>query len=422
MAMPQACVNVMQSIFFKPPPLSTFKAASHSRISPHHQCRDAPQRRAHKISRNSALPKTNINVADADGSDYQADIERDIDASTAAVDEMVRQVTKSLFVETATAYVTGDAKTKEHVDAALKNAVTPRLDSFNSTLLPILNSYIEAVQERSARQEGQNDVLGVLLGLKSEILSQLAERLPPEMRTIQLAVEASGPDGRMTVLRDALLSTSASSPINVDMLKLTVSRMIEDFEGDDDDDDDDAAIPDRALLAKLCLLREELRQLSEEAGMKPGGLGVGGSTSGGQQLDVTVVEEEEVEEEEEEDNDATTSSRKSGCDVSPYTALRGVPAREVSFLKQLMTVGSSEKRRALLETVFGGKDKSGVARGVRAGALMECIKALQVEMMGPVYAEDDSGRTAGALMRLEEIWRDAVLVLEDVGGDATYSP
>ena len=39
--------------------------------------------------------------------EIQAELERDIDASTVAVDEIVRQVNRSLFIDTATSFVTG---------------------------------------------------------------------------------------------------------------------------------------------------------------------------------------------------------------------------------------------------------------------------------------------------------------------------
>ena len=149
--------------------------------------------------------------------DTTGDLERDIDASTNAIDEMVREVTKNLFIDMASAYVTGkvylndylrntillpcyfsllhvslfagEAATKEGVANLVHAAVYPRLESLNATFLPIINSYIEAVNDKG---EDQKDVLGVLLAIKAEVLSQLANRLPPEMRTIQRALEASG--------------------------------------------------------------------------------------------------------------------------------------------------------------------------------------------------------------------------------------
>lgn len=84
---------------------------------------------------------------------------------------------------------TGEAATKEGVVDLVRAAVSPRLDSLNGTFLPIVNSYIEAVSERG---EADKDILGVLLAIKAEVLNQLADRLPPEMRTIQKALEASG--------------------------------------------------------------------------------------------------------------------------------------------------------------------------------------------------------------------------------------
>ena len=135
----------------------------------------------------------------------------------------------------------------------------------------------------------------MLIAVKTEVLSQLAERLPPDMRTIQLALEASGSEQRMELLKEAMAADS-SGRLDPGSLALTVARMIQDFEGADQELDQEEAgvaapgdIPDRQLLAKLCLLREELRQLADEAGMVPNADAGNISTSStGEELQVDV--------------------------------------------------------------------------------------------------------------------------------------
>ena len=82
----------------------------------------------------------------------------------------------------------------------------------------------------------------------------------------------------MVILREAI---AADPPSRIDpgSLALTVARMIQDFEGENEAVDE---VPDRQLLARLCLLREELRHLSDESRMGPGNsnISVPGSTSG----------------------------------------------------------------------------------------------------------------------------------------------
>jgi hypothetical protein len=248
------------------------------------------------------------------------------------------------------------------------------------------------------------------------------------MQIIQNALESSSADERMELLR----AKTSTGSINPGSLAFTVARMIQDFEGDDEE----AAveIADRVLLARLCLLREELRQLADESEMTPWKKTTTGSSTSSE-VDVEVMVDGENEYKSINTNDdggATASSTAApSAGASPYTALRGVPAREVSFLKELISVASSEKRRSVLEAAFKGTTQpiSGGSRGenssttstglIRPGAFMDCIKALQTEMLGPQYGIDANQAT---LLRLEEVWRESVIVLEDIAGDSNYMP
>ncbi|KAG7670239.1 hypothetical protein Ndes2526A_g06579 [Nannochloris sp. 'desiccata'] len=366
-------------------------------------------------------------------SDFGADLEKDINESTLAVDTMVQEISKTLFIDTATAYVVGETATAAAFQEAVATTVKTRLDTLNATFLPIINSYIESVEENG---EEQRDLLGVLLAIKGQVLSQLAEQLPPEMRVIQKALEASSAEERMQLLRTE--TSSNSTPINPGSLAFTVARMIQDFEGADDEDAAEE-IADRGLLARLCLLREELRQLADEADMTP--WKKTGSSGDSSDVNVEVMVEGEDGytsiEETSGDGDARTAAGAAAptAGASPYTALRGVPAREVSFLKEIMGVASSEKRRSLLEAAFqgnpkpingsGGNNKSETSSNyinvIRPGAFMDCIKALQSEMLGPQYGYGTE-TNQGTLVRLEEVWRESILVLEDIAGDANYMP
>jgi len=315
--------------------------------------------------------------------------------------------------------------------------VKTRLDTLNATFLPIINSYIESVEENG---EEQRDLLGVLLAIKGQVLSQLAERLPPEMRVIQKALEASSGEERMQLLRTE--TSIHSTPINPGSLAFTVARMIQDFEGADTDDAAEQ-IADQGLLARLCLLREELRQLADEAAMTPWKNTSASGDSTEMNVEVMLEGENEYTRIEETSTDGADRNGGGGggggrptaaapsAGASPYTALRGVPAREVSFLKEIMGVASSEKRRSLLEAAFQGNTKpissNGGATGsvsnigIRPGAFMDCIKALQSEMLGPQYGYGKE-TNQGTLLRLEEVWRESILVLEDIAGDARYMP
>jgi len=337
--------------------------------------------------------------------------------------------------------LTGENATTAAFQEAVATTVKTRLDTLNATFLPIINSYIESVEDNG---EEQRDLLGVLLAIKGQVLAQLAERLPPEMRVIQKALEASSGEERMQLLRTETSSTS--TPINPGSLAFTVARMIQDFEGADNEDAPEQ-IANRGLLARLCLLREELRQLTDEAAMTPWKKTSGSDDTGETDVEVMLDGENEFTRIQETGGDSDNSGGGGGtrtaaapsAGVSPYTALRGVPAREVSFLKEIMGVASSEKRRSLLEAAFQGNAKPIKGNGnstsntesgtssisidvIRPGAFMDCVKALQSEMLGPQYGYGTE-TNQGTLLRLEQVWRESLLVLEDIADwGADYMP
>lgn len=115
-------------------------------------------------------------------------MDHELEGSTAAVDEIVRQVTRELLVESAATYLTEESTRPNDVSTIIRSAVESRLDSLNTTFLPVLDSYIEALESRDER-----DILGVLLGIRIETLKLLSERMPPEIQVLQLALEANGP-------------------------------------------------------------------------------------------------------------------------------------------------------------------------------------------------------------------------------------
>lgn len=319
--------------------------------------------------------------------------------------------------------------------------MTPRLADLNATFLPILNSFIEEAKA-SADGDGaaadpqaaqRRDLVGVLVAIKAEVLSQLGESLPPEMQAIQAALEAPTSEARMATLREAT-GPDASPRCDAGALALTVGKVLGDFEAAEREAEaeaaeGDAAPPapvDRAFLARLCLMREELRLLADETGMEPGASSESGEAPPPPAQQIEVEVEPGVFEAAEGSSDThAASSPAPSASASPYTALRGVPARESAFIKELVSVGSSERRRALLEAAFRGDLAAAgpTGAGVRPGAFMDCLRAVQAELTGPAYeGAQGAGAAPEMLGRLEEVWREAVLVLEDLAGQAAYSP
>lgn len=82
----------------------------------------------------------------------------------------------------------GQAPTEADLRAAIRGAVVPFIDSLNDTFIPVLNQYIE-----DSESSKNADIIGVLLGVKREVLTLLAERMPVELRVLQAALDAGTP-------------------------------------------------------------------------------------------------------------------------------------------------------------------------------------------------------------------------------------
>jgi hypothetical protein len=174
-------------------------------------------------------------------------------------------------------------------------------------------------------------------------------------------------------------------------LERAASKVIQDMEKL-------AEVPDRTLLARLCIVREELVELVDAAVNSKAEQGSGGGGVLGS---------------------------------SQFTMLRSVPRGAVAFLKEVMQTASSERRQALLEKAFkedwdgqsgtSPADDAGPATALRPGRFMDSVRAVQAEMLGPQYAGGER-IDPGVLLRLEEVRREALLVLLDMAGEAGYAP
>lgn len=213
----------------------------------------------------------------------------------------------------------------------------------------------------------------------------------------------------MKVLRENT-SGGASPSCAPDALALTISKIIEDMEGEPIGESEARVstpeLLDRRILAKLCLLREEARMIAAEARMQV--------SNDHAHLTRNAAWE----------NVKTESSSAFTADISSYTVLRTVPQREVAFLKEVLVVGSTERRQGLLEAAFRG-DIEVKPTLLRTGAFMDSLKALQTEILGPQYnvtrGGDGGGMSLEMAARLETVWREALIVLEKIANGTQYS-
>lgn len=330
--------------------------------------------------------------------DISPELEKEIEESSEMIDQMVREVNKHLLIDTATAYVSGDQTISEkEIENALKITVEPRMKQLNPTFLPLLDSYILAAQENVTDQDPKNNILGILMAIKKQILDFLSLDLPEDLRVLESALSVSNADERAALLRKHITG-DVQPQCDLSSLYATTSRLLDDVQGEDGN-----TIADHKLLAKLCIVREELRMILREQNIIP------------------------CSKKEEHSHSSDVSDANGDAAPTPevpllaYSKLKGIPRQEAAFLKELLAVNQPEKRRMLLETAFRGEYVENSHMKIRAGAFLDSLTAIQQEMNEKKGGHDDNEEKV--LLRLEEVWRESFVALEDIAvGNSSYSP
>ncbi|MEW5314075.1 MAG: hypothetical protein WDW38_005598 [Sanguina aurantia] len=278
-----------------------------------------------------------------------------------------------MFVAEAAAYIQSANVDLIQTDA-VRNAVVARIDLLDANFLASLNGYVKA-----ANDGGDAQLSELLVAVADEVLRQVALRLPSAARVLDLALKQRDKDARVQVLKSALDGGAGEIPAaEVEALLSTTSQFIDDME-------EQESIADRALLARMCLVREELRWVELERSF------------GGESF-------------------PSSTSRRAN-----------VPQRCVAFMKELMAVSDSLKRVGLLDRAFS-KDWDGAAPQKKATAAAAAAAAAAGGKSSPDFVrpgrflstlhatkeelELDAIKHALVLQRLEAILMESVAVLD----------
>ncbi|KAG2493512.1 hypothetical protein HYH03_008328 [Edaphochlamys debaryana] len=313
--------------------------------------------------------------------------------------EIVDEVTRELFLSEAVAYLQEDAAdTSEQL--AVREAVSRRLDFLDANFLTALSGFIRATEAR-----GDAALAKLLTTIRTEVLSQVSGRMPLAAQVLDRVVREMDRDVRLRILREAVSEHARKLPDGVpgadlDTLSATASKFIDEME-------DQREVPDRRLLARLCLVREELRLLREELRF------TGGAAADG---------------------------------LPPEPVRSNVPQRCAAFLKELVAVGDPLRRVALLsrtleqdwdgaaprqkpQTSFQADQPDWVRPGRFLATLQSMVVAVETEAAADkavAMAASASGKGGGAaadaappgakqapvLQRLEAIRAEALSVLD----------
>lgn len=184
--------------------------------------------------------------------DQQAQESSVIDRAFSVMNTLLEEICQQMLVEEAAKYVTND-ESEPALSDVVKSVVAAHIDRLDSHFLAALNAYIEVI-----RAEHDDLLVETLKLIREEVMLQVSLRLPTPARILDVALLKVDKDARVEILRHALNGGGDGLPgSTLDALAAATSQFIDDME-------EKMVVPDRRLLARLCLVKEELRYLDME--------------------------------------------------------------------------------------------------------------------------------------------------------------
>jgi hypothetical protein len=220
---------------------------------------------------------------------------------------MMNAITKEIYLEASIAHVTGENESESsRQKRVIEQAVSDKLDNLDNSFINILDCYISG-----AMDQNEPDIANLLLNIRDEIMMQLQHSMPDEARVLTRVADILDTAQRRAILGEYVQqqqqqqqqkqkqkqTTSSLSSSPLETLASTVDSIINDMEANLD-------VPDRSLLARMCLIREEINNMMIQ-------------------------------------------------DAQPlYATMVAVPQKTVAFLKELLQVDDPKVRQAYLEKAF----------------------------------------------------------------------
>ncbi|GMH41054.1 hypothetical protein BSKO_08964 [Bryopsis sp. KO-2023] len=289
-----------------------------------------------------------------------------INEASDLLNDMVREICREMILSGA---LTQDSDESSYEAKVIENVVAKHLNNLDQNFLAVVDAFEQQAKEKDVE-------MGKVIGkIRVEVLKQVTQRLPSEVQLLEELMEVKEKTDRVGSIRERAFRMENSNPKKVGITKLigAAHQYIVELE-------ESTEIVDRKLLAKLCTIREEARLV---------------------QLDEHFNRPLEVEE----------TIELVGENVS---------SRAMAVVQQLMAVGISEKRTALIQKAFSedwlGKaedtdkkaespDKRTTTDIVRPGSFMACLVTTQ-SRMDVMEEVPDAVRT-----RIEEIRQEAMYAL-----------
>ncbi|KAK9798552.1 hypothetical protein WJX73_002951 [Symbiochloris irregularis] len=136
---------------------------------------------------------------------------------------------------------------------ATRKIVADRINRLDEGFLGGLEAYSTAL-----RRSNQEDLADRLDAIRIEVLDQLTDRLPPEVRVLNTVTQLMDRNDRRGIIKEAAKGGYGKLPkVELPGLWLAANQVISDME-------EAEALPDRRLLAMVCVVREEVQFVARE--------------------------------------------------------------------------------------------------------------------------------------------------------------
>ncbi|CAG9461801.1 unnamed protein product [Pedinophyceae sp. YPF-701] len=320
--------------------------------------------------------------------------ERNLQAAKVVIDDILKEVCQTMFVSEAVADVTGDAP-ETTLQEAVREAVDKRFHELDEAFLAALNAFIAAMDP-----EKEKDVVDILVVLRSEVLNRVTKSLPAALQILEKLLTEPSQEARRKLLVAAGHKERGGGGGDADVLAsnmpsiaASASQFIEDMEEREE-------IPQRQLLAQLCIAREDViavdMQLSAESGSQA----------------LSVVRRRQVPQRE-----MTFITRLLASDeLTRKTSLYRAFSEDWEEAAPRETDDADARLRELEEKLR--RKKRGEAEKlppdvVRPGRFMATLRSVQEEIRTKV-AEEGGEEVEAAMGRVETLLEEAMWALQEL--------
>lgn len=194
---------------------------------------------------------------------------RSLDDAQRILEDMLQEICNTLFVSEAAAFVTGDAADTTQAEV-VREAVAKRIEVLDQGFLTACSAYASVL----AASPGNADLLGLIQDIQQEVLRAVTTRMPAPMRVLDRVLGMADAASRRAFLEQCALadveaaeaageerpdppssskgpdSDSPVLPCATASIVAIANQFIADME-------ERETVPDRQLLARLCLARED---------------------------------------------------------------------------------------------------------------------------------------------------------------------